>query len=46
MITCDGAGASYDLITRLDTLAARPGYQVIYSVGWEPAASARTPASS
>jgi hypothetical protein len=35
MITCDGAGASHDLITRLDTLAARPGYQVIYSVGWE-----------
>ena len=35
MITCDGAGASHDLLTRLDTLAARPGYQVIYSVGWE-----------
>src|SRR6266566_751035 len=35
MITCDGAGASHDLITRLDKLAARPGYQVIYSVGWE-----------
>jgi len=35
MITCDGAGASHGLITRLDTLAARPGYQVIYSVGWE-----------
>ena len=35
MVTCDGAGASHDLITRLDTLAARPGYQVIYSVGWE-----------
>ncbi len=25
MITCDGAGASHDLITRLDKLAARPG---------------------
>src|SRR5437899_6781312 len=35
MITCDGAGASHDLITRLDALANRPGYQVIYSVGWE-----------
>ena len=35
MITCDGAGASHDLITRLDTLAARPGHQLIYSVGWE-----------
>jgi hypothetical protein len=35
MVTCDGAGASHALITRLDTLAARRGYQVIYSVGWE-----------
>jgi len=35
MITCDGAGASHGLITRLDKLAARPGHQVIYSVGWE-----------
>jgi len=35
MITCDGAGASHGLLTRLDALAARPGYQVIYSVGWE-----------
>jgi hypothetical protein len=35
MITCDGAGASHGLIARLDKLAARPGYQVIYSVGWE-----------
>jgi hypothetical protein len=35
MITVDGAGASHDLVTRLDKLAARPGYQVIYSVGWE-----------
>lgn len=34
MVTCDGAGASHDLITRLDKLAARPGYQLIYSVGW------------
>jgi Transposase DDE domain group 1 len=35
MVTCDGAGASHDLIARLDTLAARPGHQLIYSVGWE-----------
>ncbi len=35
MVTCDGAGASHDLIARLDKLAARPGYQVTYSVGWE-----------
>jgi hypothetical protein len=35
MVTCDGAGASHDLIARLDKLAARPGYQVIYPVGWE-----------
>jgi Transposase DDE domain group 1 len=34
MVTCDGAGASHALIERLDKLAARPGYQVIYSVGW------------
>jgi hypothetical protein len=38
MVTCDGAGASHNLIARLDALAARPGYQVIYSVGWELAA--------
>jgi hypothetical protein len=35
MVTCDGAGASHALLTRLDTLAARPGHQLIYSVGWE-----------
>ena len=34
MITCDGAGASHDLVKHLDKLAARPGYQVIYSIGW------------
>ena len=28
MVTCDGAGASHDLITRLDKLAARPGLGV------------------
>ena len=35
MVTADGAGASHGLITRLDELASRRGYQVIYSVGWE-----------
>src|SRR5271157_3785912 len=34
MVTCDGAGASHALVKRLDTLAARRGYEVIYSVGW------------
>jgi hypothetical protein len=34
MVTCDGAGASHGLITRLDDLAARPGRQLVYSVGW------------
>ena len=34
MITCDGAGASHDLVRHLDTLAARPGHQLIYPVGW------------
>jgi len=41
MVTCDGAGASHDLIARLDKLAARPGYQLIYSVGWELGARER-----
>jgi hypothetical protein len=35
MVTCDGAGASHGLIARLDALAARRGYQLTYSVGWE-----------
>ena len=35
MVTADGAGASHDLVTRLDKLASRPGYRVIWSVGWE-----------
>jgi hypothetical protein len=34
MITC-GAGASHALVKELDRLAARHGYQVTYSVGWE-----------
>ena len=41
MVTCDGAGASHDLITRLDKLASRRGCQVIYSVGWELGARER-----
>ena len=35
MVTCDGAGASHDLIARLDKLASRPGHQLVYSVGWD-----------
>ena len=41
MVTADGAGASHGLITRLDQLAARPGYQLTYSVGWELGARER-----
>src|SRR6516225_8314563 len=41
MVTCDGAEASHALIARLDKLAVRPGYQVIYSVGWELGARER-----
>jgi hypothetical protein len=46
MVTCDGAGASHDLIARLDKLAARPGYQLIYSVGWELGARERAAISA
>src|SRR5258707_1127651 len=35
MVTVHCAGASHDLMTHLCKLAARPGHQVIYSVGWE-----------
>jgi hypothetical protein len=38
MITCDGAGASHALVSELDRLASRHGYQITYSVGWELAA--------
>src|ERR1700728_534823 len=41
MITCDGAGASHALVKELDRLAARHGYQVTYSVGWELGARER-----
>ena len=34
MVTCDGAGASHDLVKELDRLASRHGYQVTWSVGW------------
>jgi hypothetical protein len=33
MITCDGAGASHDLIRHLDKLAARRGCELTYSAG-------------
>jgi hypothetical protein len=42
MVTADGAGASHGLITRLDELAARRGYQLTYSVGWELGERERT----
>jgi Transposase DDE domain group 1 len=42
MVTCDGAGASHGLISRLDALAARPGYQLTCSVGWELGERERT----
>ena len=35
MVTCDGAGASHALVQHLDKLAARRGYELTYSVGWE-----------
>ena len=34
MVTCDGAGASHDLVKRLNKLASRRGYELTYSVGW------------
>jgi Transposase DDE domain group 1 len=34
VVTVDGAGASHGLVKHLDKLAARPGYQLVYSVGW------------
>jgi Transposase DDE domain group 1 len=34
MVTCDGAGASHALVKKLDQLASRRGYQLVYSVGW------------
>jgi hypothetical protein len=34
MVICDGAGASHDLVTKLDKLASSRGYQLLYSIGW------------
>jgi hypothetical protein len=34
MVTCDGAGASHELVGELDRLASRRGHQLVYSVGW------------
>src|SRR5258708_1195526 len=34
MITCDGAGASHDLVAHLDQLGSRPGHELTYAVGW------------
>src|SRR5271166_876942 len=42
MVTCDGAGASHALVKRLDTLAARRGYELTYSVGWALAEREKT----
>ncbi len=41
LVTVDGAGASHDLIDRLEALGRRPR-QVGYSVGWEAAERERT----
>jgi len=41
MVTCDGAGASHELVKELDRLASRHGYQLTYSVGWELGARER-----
>jgi hypothetical protein len=35
MVTVDGARASHGLVKQLDKLASRPGYHLIWSVGWE-----------
>jgi hypothetical protein len=34
MVTCDGAGASHELVKELDRLASRRGHEVTWSVGW------------
>jgi hypothetical protein len=36
MVTCDGAGASHDLIRHPGKLASRRGYELTCSVGWAP----------
>lgn len=35
MVTVDGAGFSHKLLEHLDILAARRGYTLVYSCGWE-----------
>jgi hypothetical protein len=35
VVTVDGAGASHELVSHLHKLAARPGHQLVYSVGWD-----------
>ncbi|MBK7624269.1 MAG: hypothetical protein IPJ14_16800 [Kineosporiaceae bacterium] len=35
LITCDGAGATKDLLTHITTLNAAPGRRVRYSVGFD-----------
>jgi hypothetical protein len=35
MVTVDGAGFSHKLVEHLDALAARRGYTLVYSCGWE-----------
>jgi hypothetical protein len=35
MVTCDGAGASHDLVDHLDELASRRGFTLTWSAGWE-----------
>jgi DDE family transposase len=51
MVTCDGAGASHELVKELDRLASRHGYQLTWSVGWalgarEQAAIGKVPESA
>jgi hypothetical protein len=46
MVTCDGAGASHDLVKELDRLTSRHGYQVTWSVGWTQGALGKVPASA
>jgi hypothetical protein len=42
LITCDGAGATKDLLTHITTLNAAPGRRVHYSVGFDLDERART----
>lgn len=42
LITCDGAGATLDLLTHITALNAAPGRKVHYSVGFDLDARART----